>query len=89
MWPLWGYLVGVNLVAVLLVRWDKRCARRNKRRVPEARLWAVAWLGGAIGMFCAMLRVRHKTRHRSFMWGLPAVILLQGGLIFTFFTFYY
>ncbi len=81
--------MAVNLFAALLTGWDKRCARRGARRVPEARLWLVAVLGGALGMWCVMRRIRHKTRHRSFMWGLPLLCCLQLGALITFFTFHY
>ncbi len=84
---LWGYLAVVNVLAAVITAWDKHCAQRQKRRVSEARLWTVAWLGGASGMLCVMWRIRHKTRHRSFMWGLPALICLQIAVLITFFTF--
>ncbi len=89
MWAvvLWGYLAAVNLVAALVTAWDKRCARRGNRRVPETRLWLFAALGGALAMLCVMRRIRHKTRHRSFMWGLPALLVLQIAGTITIFTF--
>ncbi len=89
LWWLWGYLVAINWLAITLTIWDKRCARRGKRRVAEARLWSIAVLGGALGMWCVMRRIRHKTRHTSFMWGLPLLVLVQAALLITFFTFLY
>ena len=77
---IWLYFIAVNLLACAVTVWDKRCARRGARRVPEARLWLIAALGGAPMMLFTMCRVRHKTRHASFMWGLPALMLLQAAV---------
>ncbi len=76
--PLIGwYLVGVSLLACALTVWDKHCARRGRWRTPEKTLFSVALLGGALAMLVTMRVVRHKTRHRRFMWGLPLVVLAQ------------
>ncbi len=80
-WTVW-YFIGVSAAACVLTAWDKRCARRGKRRVAEKTLFAVALLGGSAAMLVTMHLVRHKTRHRRFMWGLPLMIVLQGVLIF-------
>ncbi len=74
-------LVVVNAVAAAVTVADKSCARRGARRVPERTLWALAACGGAVGMYTAMRAVRHKTKHRRFMWGLPLLILLQTALV--------
>lgn len=81
---LWIYLIGINLLGGALTAWDKRRARRAARRVPEARLWLIAALGGAPVMLLTMRLVRHKTRRKSFMWGLPALMLLQAALVWAF-----
>ncbi len=81
-WYGW-YLIGISFLACVLTAWDKRCARRGGRRVAEKTLFAVAALGGALVMLVTMRLVRHKTRHRRFMWGLPLIILLQGAALFT------
>lgn len=71
------YLGAVNLLAVLAVVWDKRKARRGEWRIRESTLLALAAIGGSLGMYMAMLRIRHKTKHRKFMVGLPLIILFQ------------
>ncbi len=77
----WDYLacwlVAANLLAVILTVADKRRARRGRWRVAESTLWLVAALGGAAAMYVTMCGIRHKTRHRRFMWGLPAILALQ------------
>ena len=66
-------LAATNLFAVALVGWDKRCAIRGGRRVPEARLVALVYLGALPGLLLAMRLFRHKTVKRSFQWRLALV----------------
>lgn len=75
-WYGW-YLLGVSLLACVLTVWDKRRARCGEWRVPEKTLFTVALLGGSVAMLLTMRAVRHKTRHRRFMWGLPLIIAAQ------------
>ena len=56
----------INLAAFVQVGWDKRCAERGRRRVPEARLIAPVYLGGLPGLLFGMKTFRHKTVKRSF-----------------------
>ncbi len=79
-WYGW-YVIGISLLACVLTAWPKRCARRGRWRGPEKTLFAVAWLGGAAAMLLTMRAVRHKTRHRRFMWGLPLIIAAQTALL--------
>ncbi|WP_042160715.1 DUF1294 domain-containing protein [Paenibacillus gorillae] len=72
---LWSYLVVVNVVAFALMGADKHAARKKQRRVPEKRLFVFAALGGAAGAWIGMQAYRHKTKHRSFMVGMPLLIL--------------
>ncbi len=82
-WDVIGwYVIAVSTVACTLTAWDKRCARRGRRRVAEKTLFAVALLGGSAAMLATMHLVRHKTRHRRFMWGLPLIILLQCAAVY-------
>lgn len=71
------YLLEICAVAFLLCAVDKLCARKNVWRVPEAALLLSAILGGAAGLFLGMLLFRHKTRHKKFFLGVPALLLLQ------------
>ena len=71
------YLLAVNLLAAVLTVADKRRAARHAWRIPEKVLFLVALLGGSVGEYCAMRLIRHKTLHKRFMWGLPAIFLLQ------------
>ncbi len=71
------YLAAVSAVAILLTVSDKCCAKRKRSRVPEAVLFLVALLGGCAAMYLTMLLIRHKTLHKRFILGLPAILLVQ------------
>lgn len=75
------YLLAIHLLAALLTAADKRRAQTGRWRVPEATLWGVAVLGGAAAMWLTMRLVHHKTRRFGFMFGLPALALLQALLL--------
>ena len=76
-WILVIYLVIINLVLFTAMAVDKRKAKRDKRRVPEATLFLMALLGGSIGGIAGMYTFRHKTKHMSFVIGFPAILLLE------------
>ena len=71
------YLIIVNLTGFALMWADKRKAIRNAWRIPEARLFLCALLGGSAGSLLGMYTFRHKTRHWYFVWGMPAILILQ------------
>ena len=56
---------------------DKRTARKNAFRVPAATLFAMAIIGGSLGSFLGMHLFRHKTKHLSFIIGMPAILVIQ------------
>ena len=78
-WPLIGtYLVVINLIALLMMWSDKRRAKRDgARRISEKALFLSAILGGSVGAILGMRLFRHKTKHWYFVWGMPAILLLQ------------
>ena len=71
------YLLLVNAAGFILMLVDKTKARKNKWRIPEATLLAVALVGGSIGSLIGMKTVRHKTKKPVFYIGLPFIIALQ------------
>lgn len=77
-----GYILIISLAAVIVTAADKVKSRRGRWRIPEATLFGVALIGGAAAMYVTMRLIRHKTRHRRFMWGLPLIILAQTGLVY-------
>lgn len=71
------YLLIINALGFLLMLSDKQRAKKNRWRIPEARLLAVAALGGSLGTLAGMYTFRHKTRHRKFTLGVPAILAVQ------------
>ena len=71
------YLLAVSIIGALVCVYDKYAAPRGLRRVPERTLFFWALVGGGAGVYLTMLLLRHKTLHRSFMLGIPAIIILQ------------
>jgi len=78
--PFLYYLIAVNLALFLVMGFDKRAARRQRRRVPETTLLFLAVIGGSIGGIAGMLLFRHKTRKQAFSLGFPAILLCQAAL---------
>lgn len=75
------------LFSIILTVKDKLSSKKNKRRVPEKTLMLLGLFGGAIPMYITMKIIRHKTRHKKFMLGLPAEIIIQTGIIALIFYF--
>ena len=68
----------MSLVSVLLTIRDKRMAKADpRRRVPEKILLLTALFGFALPEYVTMKAVRHKTKHKKFMAGLPAIMVLH------------
>lgn len=71
------WLLGANLLAFLMMAADKKRAKAKKRRIPEKTLFVTAALGGSIGAMLGMWAFHHKTRHQAFVYGMPAILLVQ------------
>ena len=67
----------MSLAAFFTMAADKGAAKKQRRRVPEKTLFALALLGGGVGATLGMRAFRHKTRHRYFAWGMPLIALVQ------------
>ena len=72
-----AWLVSVNLVAFAYYGYDKSCARRTSRRVPEAVLHGLAVAGGSLGAYGGMQLFRHKTVKGSFQIFFWFVVVMQ------------
>lgn len=75
------YLLIINLTGFALMGIDKKRAVRGAWRISEASLFGAALAGGALGSILGMHYFRHKTRHRYFRYGLPAILLAQAAVL--------
>ena len=79
----------MSVLSVIICIYDKLISKlgKVKLRIPEKSLFLLSALGGSVAMYVCMLLIRHKTKHKSFMIGIPAIILLHAGLVFLCFHF--
>jgi uncharacterized membrane protein YsdA (DUF1294 family) len=70
-------LIFVNLYSVFLFWRDKNLARSHGWRIPESRLFLIAFFGGAMGAILGMKLFSHKTKKASFRIGLPFLLALN------------
>lgn len=82
------YLAAISLVSVIVCCYDKIAAKRlPKHRTRESTLLLLSALGGSVAMLLTMLVIRHKTKHKKFMVGIPLIILLQAAATVAYFLF--
>ncbi len=70
-------LLGLNAVCFAAYGWDKLCAVRGRKRVPETRLLGFSLPLTAAGAWTGVLIFRHKTRKTGFLVKLGLLTLLQ------------
>lgn len=76
------YLISINILGIILTIYDKIASKKfRKNRIRENVLLLIGVLGGAISMYITMKLIRHKTRHKKFMAGLPIIFFLQMAFI--------
>ena len=76
------WLVLINVVTFLVFGLDKWKAKRkvkkeSVRRVPEKTLFLLSAIGGSVGALLGMRVWHHKTLHKSFRIGIPAIMIAQ------------
>lgn len=75
------YIIFINLLGFILMALDKHKSRIQAWRIPESNLFLTAIAGGSIGSIIGMYFFRHKTRHLSFVIGMPLIFILQAGIL--------
>lgn len=70
-------LLALNVVTFVVYGLDKWKATHGKWRISETTLLILAAVGGSIGAWCGMKVWHHKTLHKKFRYGIPAIIVLQ------------
>ena len=77
------YLLIVNLAGFAAMGIDKNRARRKEGGRTDrlssfpSTLFLLAIIGGSIGSIAGMYTFHHKTLHPQFVWGMPAILILQ------------
>ena len=71
------FFLAINLLTFLFYGIDKWKAKRARWRIPESLLLGMAAVGGSIGAWLGMRVWHHKTQHKKFRYGLPAILLAQ------------
>lgn len=71
------YLAVINVAAFAAMGIDKARAKADAWRIPEATLFLLAVLGGSVGGILGMRLFHHKTRHKTFAIGFPAILVCQ------------
>ena len=80
---LFGYIAVISLISIIVCIYDKKISKRNdvRLRIPEKSLFIWSAVGGSLAMYITMRLIRHKTKHVSFMVGIPVIFILQVALI--------
>ena len=71
------YLAIVNLAGLIVMGIDKLRARKRAWRIPESTLFVIALIGGSLGTTIGMHLFHHKTLHWYFLFGMPAILVIQ------------
>lgn len=71
------YLAAINVAAFAAMGIDKAKAKAGAWRIPEATLFLLVVLGGSVGGILGMQLFRHKTQHKTFTVGFPAILVCQ------------
>ena len=71
------YILFINLLSFSFMGIDKYKAIHHKWRISEKTLFVSALLLGSVGSIAGMYVFRHKTKHKQFVYGMPAIFLFQ------------
>ena len=78
------YACLISVISVMITVYDKVASMAKKWRIPEKVLMIFGLFGGATAMYAVMQIIRHKTKHKKFMIGLPVFIIVHLILILTY-----
>lgn len=72
-----SYILLINFIGFAIMGIDKKKAIKQAFRIPESTLFTIALIGGSIGSIIGMQLFRHKTRRWYFVYGMPAILIIQ------------
>ena len=75
-----AYLAIITVVTFLVYGIDKWKAQHKRWRIPESVLLGLAVFGGSVGAWLGMQVWHHKTQHKKFKYGVPAIFAVQVAL---------
>ncbi len=77
-----GTFIAVMTAAGFCVcAYDKRAAKSRRGRVSERSLYAIALLGGSLGVFAAMMITKHKISKTKFAAAIAIIMILQASAV--------
>lgn len=79
------YLILINGIGFCIMGWDKHQAKVHGRRIAEKNLFFISIIGGSIGSWLGMYYFHHKTKHWYFVLGMPLILLIQIGIVYSWF----
>lgn len=83
-----AYLIIINCYAYALMWYDKSQSKKNGRRISENRLFFIAFVFGALGIYLGMkMPMYHKAAKTQFRIGIPLLIVLNVVCIYACFRF--
>ncbi len=71
------FILAINIIGFFLMGYDKLKSKNRGWRIPEINLFLVSLIGGAAGVLVGMKIFRHKTRHSSFVFGIPFIFVIN------------
>lgn len=72
----------MSLFGFVIMLIDKNKAKKHQWRIKEQTLFTIAVLLGSPGILLGMYTFRHKTKHKIFVFGIPAILLIQVFIIY-------
>ncbi|SDL96299.1 Uncharacterized membrane protein YsdA, DUF1294 family [Kandleria vitulina] len=70
------FLILINIIAFITFGIDKYKAVHHKWRIRENTLFLLAIIGGGLGALLGMHFFHHKTKHNSFKYGIPFILMI-------------
>lgn len=81
------YLFIINIFGIYIMYLDKKKAKKGYWRIPEATLFMVAAIFGSVGILVGMRLFHHKTKHFKFIFGIPAILVVQVYLLYKLYNY--
>lgn len=72
-----GYFGVMSIVTFFFYGFDKFAALRGARRIPNATLLGLSFLGGSPGALLGIYLFRHKTKKKYYTWTVPLMLVLH------------